>query len=175
MQPPWIYWKKVDITYHSLPDFSKGISNKKCKGGFCWASDEYKVIRNRGWSRWSQTPCLLLVLSRPYSEITGKSGFNTLLPVKAGNTRHFCRQLTKNQCERQPWSGFLEIRSHASNTVNSIRDRKGKLGKKGTEGAWKGTELRLGCGGGVQRHGRGSIYMAHNQQAAHQTSKDSRH
>lgn len=95
--------------------------------------------------------------------------------MKAGNSRHFCRQLTKNRCEHWPWSGFLEIGSLASNIANSIRERKGKLRKRGTTGAWKGTKLRPGCGGCVHRHGRGSLSMAHNQQAVKQTSKDSRH
>lgn len=40
----------------------------------------------------------------------------------------------------------------------------------GTEGAWMG--LETGCGGCVQRHGRGHISMANNQQAAQPTSKD---
>lgn len=120
-------------------------------------------------------PAALQTIQRDHVVLSVKSGFNTLLPVKAGNSRHFCRQLTKNQCEHWPRRGFLKIRSLASNGANSIRDPKGKLGMRGTKGAWKGTMLRPGCGGCVQRHGRRSSSMAHNQQTAYQTSKDSIH
>lgn len=69
----------------------------------------------------------------------------------------------------------LRSGSLASNTANSIRDRKGKPCRRGTKEAWKGTELGPGCGGCVHRHGRGSIFMAYNQQTAQQMSKDSIH
>lgn len=55
--------------------------------------------------------------------LPGKSGFNTRLPVTAGNSLHFCRQPTKSQCECWPRSG----RRPASNTAYSISDWKAEL------------------------------------------------
>lgn len=115
-------------------------------------------------------PGALQTMQQDHTVLSGKSGFNTLLPLKAGSGRHFFRQLTKNQCERWPSIGFLEISSLASDTANSIRDQKGKVGKRGTKWARKATKLRPGSGGCVHRHGRGSIYMESKQQAAQQTS-----
>lgn len=49
----------------------------------------------------------LCLLQWHHIMLTGKSGFNTWLPARAGNSLPFCRQITKKQCERWPRSGLL--------------------------------------------------------------------
>jgi len=99
-------------------------------------------------------------------ELSGKSGFNTLLPAKAGNSSLFFRQLTRNYCVHWPTSGFLWTRSLASNPVNSIRGWVGKLWKRSIEGIWKGTDLWPGCRGCVHMHERGR-FLWHTTSSPH--------